>query len=40
MNPKNVARFSNSDKQDFKIFTEDPTGNNEVNVKVWDNITK
>lgn len=29
-----VARFSQSTKQDFKIFTEDPTGNNTVDIEV------
>lgn len=32
-----VARFNNSDKQDFKIFTEDPTNSNSVSIKVSDN---
>lgn len=29
-----VARFSQSTKQDFKVFTEDPTGNNTVDIEV------
>lgn len=32
-----IARFSNSETQDFKIFTEDPTGGNSVTMKVSDN---
>lgn len=32
-----IARFNNSDTQDFKIFTEDPTGANSVSMKVSDN---
>ncbi|MGF0088770.1 glycoside hydrolase family 32 protein, partial [Streptococcus hyointestinalis] len=31
-----VARYSNSAKQDFKVFTEDPTNGNQVSIDVWD----
>ena len=31
-----IARFSQSDKQDFKVFTEDPTGKNTVDIEVGD----
>lgn len=31
-----VARYSNSDKQDFKIYTENPTGANQVTIQVAD----
>lgn len=31
-----VARYSNSTKQDFKVFTEDPTNGNRVSIDVWD----
>ena len=31
-----VARYSNSTKQDFKVFTEDPTSGNKVSIDVWD----
>lgn len=32
-----IARFSNSDIQDFKIFTEDPTGANKIKMTVSNN---
>ena len=31
-----IARFSSSDKQDFKIYTEDPTNGNRVNITQSD----
>ncbi|EHJ52156.1 glycoside hydrolase family 32 protein [Streptococcus macacae] len=31
-----VARFNSSDKQDFKIFTEDPTNANQVDIEIAD----
>ncbi len=31
-----VARYSTSDKQDFKIYTEDPTNGNKVDIQVND----
>lgn len=33
-----IARYSNSEKQDFKIFTQDPNSANKVTVTVSDNV--